>query len=47
MAGFFLATPGDLAGLHENAARPFISARRATGFGAEKAAIVNVAGIHF
>ena len=44
---FFLATPGDLAGPHENAARLSISARSATVFEAEKPTIVNVVGIHF
>jgi hypothetical protein len=43
MAGFFLATPGDLAGLHENAVRLFYLMAP----GGKKPAIVNVARSHF
>jgi hypothetical protein len=43
MAGFFLATPGDPAGLPENAVRPF----PVVVFPAQKPPIVNVASIHF
>jgi len=43
MAGFFLATPGDLAGLHQKCSPAF----SITSCRAQKPAIVNIAGIHF
>ena len=46
MAGFFLATPGDLAGLLVTQPGFFLPVQRAA-FGSGMPAMVNVAGIHF
>jgi len=45
MAGFFLATPGDLAGLLEKSSPAFYFST--SSYRAEKPAIVNIARIHF
>lgn len=47
MAGFFLATPGDLAGLHENAVRLFVFGALNLRLGAERPQLLTLAAFIF